>query len=217
VNGVNWKTDIELTNTQSRETTVSLVLPNAPDQPAMITTIGPHDTVRFHDIVAEAFGMDGVLSPLIVSTLGRRSVSINAVGYGVRGTEVFRPVPIAVSYADTYFPIRVLPGLAFNDDFRTNVGFANMSDQPATFTIALQRIPGRNVAVTRLTIPPSTLWHVAIQFLFPLITQGEDFTVLAETSSHNTYVYANVVDNATNSVVYVSPAVGTPNALGAAP
>ena len=217
MNGVTWRTDVELTNDQSRDATVALMLPTAPDQPAMITNISPGETVRFSDIVGQAFGMGRAMSPLLVSTMGRRSVAVRATVYGVRGTEVFPPEPITIERADTYFPIRYLPGLSFNDDYRTNVGLANLGDEPAAFTIALQRIPGRNVAVTRLTVPGNTLWHVAIQFLFPLITNGEDFSTLIETSSRNTYVYASVIENATNTAKFVNPSMGSGINIGLTP
>ena len=217
VNGVVWKTDVELTNDQSTEAIVSLILPTAPDQPAMITNISPGQTVRFSDIVGQAFGMDRAMSPLLISTMGRRSVAVRATAYGVRGAEVFRPEPITIERAETYFPIRYLPGLSFNDDYRTNVGLANLGDDAATFTLALQRIPGRNVAVTRVTVPGNTLWHIAIQFLFPLITQGEDFSMLIETSSRSTYVYASVIENETNTAKFVNPSIGSPINIGLTP
>ena len=217
MNGVTWRTDVELTNDQSQDATVSLILPAAPDQPAMITNISPGQTVRFTDIVSQAFGMERAMSPLLVSTMGRRSISVRATVYGVRGAEVFRPEPVTVERADTWFPIRYLPGLSFNDDYRTNVGLANLGDDPATFTIALQRIPGRNLAVTRLTVPGNTLWHVAIQYLFPLITNGEDFSTLIETSSRNTYVYASVIENATNTAKFIHPSIGSPINIGLTP
>jgi hypothetical protein len=210
VNGVTWKTDVELTNDQPREAIVSLVLPAAPDQPAMITTISPGATVRFTDIVGQAFGMDRALSPLLISTMGRRSVSVRATAYGVRGAEAFRPEPLSVERTDVFFPFRYLPGLSFNDEFRTNIGFANLGEEPATFVIALQRFTGRNVAVARLTLPSNTLWHIGIQFLFPLITKGEDFSALVETSSANTYVYASVIENETNSAKFVHASIGMP-------
>jgi len=217
MNGVVWKTDVELTNDQTRELVVSLILPTAPDQPAMITNISPGQTVRFSDIVGEAFGMDRAMSPLLVSTMGRRSVSVRATVYGTRGAEVFRPEPVEAERADAFFPVRYLPGLAFNDDFRTNIGLANLGDEPATFVLALQRITGRNVAVTRVTVPPNTLWHIAIQFLFPLITKGEDFSTLIETPSRNTFVYASVIENATNTAKFVHPSMGSPINLGLTP
>ncbi|MEO8036389.1 MAG: hypothetical protein ABI837_18275 [Acidobacteriota bacterium] len=209
-NGVRWKTDLELRNDGPAEATVSLVLPTAPDQPAMITTIAGGDTVRFSDVVGQAFGMESALSPLLVQTLGRRSVSIHASAYGVRGSEALRPEPITFSYNSPFYPIRTLYGLSFSDSYRTNVGIANLGETEAPVTLALQRIPGRYLAISRLVVPPNTLWHVPIQALFPLISDGDDFSILIETSSTATYVYASVIENATSTAKFVQPSLGSP-------
>ncbi|MBV9496001.1 MAG: hypothetical protein JOZ54_17270, partial [Acidobacteria bacterium] len=66
-----WRTDVFLRNDLRTEATVSLALPTAPDQPAVITTIPPGQTVSFPDIVGQTFGMDTVLSPLVIETMGR--------------------------------------------------------------------------------------------------------------------------------------------------
>jgi hypothetical protein len=36
---------------------------------------------------------------------------------------------------------------------------------------------------------------MSIQSLFPMISKGDDFTVVIETISRDTYVYASVIDN----------------------
>jgi hypothetical protein len=211
VNGpgdVRWKTDVELRNDLPTEATVSLVLPTAPDQPAIITTIGPGESVNFTDVVNEAFGIDAALSPLVVQTMGRRSVLVKATAYGVRGSEVFKPEPIDIHYGPTYFPIRVLPGLTFSSEYRTNIGLANLGESDAAFVLALQRLPGRNVAVTRIVVRPNTLWHFPLQSFFPVVTDGGNFTVIIECASPDTYVYASVIENATNTATFVQPTVG---------
>jgi len=210
-NNIRWKTDTELRNDQRSEATVSLTLPTAPDQPAVVTTIPPGDTVRFPDVVGETFGFDRVLSPLIVETLGRRSVTIRATAYGVRGTEVFRPQPIAIDYNNgSPTPLRILTGLSFSEDYRTNIGLANLGDTGATFTLALQRFSGRSIAVSRIPVAPNTLYHISIQSLFPTITAGNDFAIAVESTSRDTYVYASVVENATNTAQFVQPLVAAP-------
>ena len=206
--GVRWKTDVELRNDQRTEVTVALTLPAAPDQPAILTSIAPGDTLRFTDVVGQAFGMDSALSPLVVSTLGRRSVSIRATAYGVRGEEVFKPQPIAINYGSTFFPTRVLSGLSFSDEYRTNIGLANLGDRPAQLALALQRIPGRNIAVTRVVLGPNSLWHFSLNSFFPLVTDGGNFTVVVESLQPDTYVYASVIENATTTATFVQPTVG---------
>jgi hypothetical protein len=207
-NNIRWRTDIELRNDARTEATVSLALPTAPDQPAVITTIPPGQTVRFPDIVGETFGFERVLSPLVVETMGRRSVNIVATAYSMRGTETFQPQPITIDYQNLGGALlRMLSGLSFNDNYRTNIGLANLGTQQANFTLALRRLEGRNVAISRIPVAPNTLYHIAIQTLFPLITAGDDFSIVIESNSPDTYVYASVIDNQTNAAHFVQPLV----------
>jgi len=69
-------------------------------------------------------------------------------------------------------------------------------------------VPGRNLAVTRISIPPNALWHMSIQAAFPLITNGDHFAVVVETTSPETYTYASVIENATNVARFVQPGLG---------
>lgn len=205
-NGVRWKTDVDLVNDMNHEITVALSLPTTA-APSILLTLPPHSTQRFADVAAEAFGLETALSPMQVQTLGKRSVRITASVYGVRGSEVFRPAAIAIDYGNSYMPLRALHGLSFTDAFRTNIGIVNLGERPATITLALQRLEGRNVAVQRMTLQPNTISHLAIQSLFPLITKGDDFTVLVESGSRDTYAFASVIDNETNEAHFIQPAV----------
>ena len=208
-NAVRWKTDVELRNDMRQDVTITLMLPTVPDQPVIITSIPAGESLHYTDIVAEAFGLEAALSPLLVTTTGRRSVTVRATAYGTRGAETLPLQPIAVNYGSTYFALRALPGLSFNDAFRTNIGLANLSEREAVFVLALQRLPGRNLAVARIPMPPSSLWHAAIQQVFPLIREGENFTVVVETNNPETHVYASVIENTTNIAKFVQPTVAT--------
>jgi len=207
---VQWRTDVDLINTLGRDVMVMLSLPTAPDEPVILFPLPAGATQRFTDVIA-SFSMDRALSPLMVKTLNsKQPIRVSATVYAVKldapGTST-HPEPIAVAYADAFYPLRALYGLSFSDSFRTNVGLANLGDRAALFTIALQRVSGRNIAVTQLTVPPGTLWHTSIQALFPLITKGEDFSLLIETGSRETYVYASVIENSTNEARFIEPAI----------
>jgi len=213
---VRWKTEVEIYNDSRDEMFVALRLPTTIDQPTIAFTLGGGRTQRFADVIGEAFGLDSVLSPLIVETLGKRSVRVKARVYAVHSEGVTQGEPVPVTYAESGYPIRTLNGLSFSDVFRTNVGLVNLSDRDATFTLALQRVAGRNIAVTRLSLSPNSLSQTSIQTLFPLITKGDDFSVVVETSSANTYVYASVIENATSEARFIVPAIGATDAQYAA-
>ncbi len=211
MNNVRWKTDIDLYNDSRTEANVMLSLPTAPDQPFILVAIPPASGQHFGDIVAETFGMSETLSPLKIVTIeSARSVRVLATVYGVRDADVSPPASIAVTYGPSYGPLRTLNGLSFSDAFRTNIGLANLGEHEALFTLAIQRVPGRNLAVTRFPVGASTLIHTAVQSLFPMITKGDDFIVIVETSSPDTYIYASVIDNQTNETHFIQPAIGAP-------
>ncbi|HSY51771.1 MAG TPA: hypothetical protein VLC46_23415 [Thermoanaerobaculia bacterium] len=211
INNVRWKTDIDLFNDGKSEANVMLSLPTAPEQPFILVAIAPGAGQHFSDIVASTFGMDATLSPLKITTIeSARSVRVMASVYGVRDTDATLPEPIAVTNGTMYSPLRSLNGLSFSDTFRTNVGLANLGDSDAWFTLALQRVPGRNVAVTSFKVASNTLVQTSVQSLFPMITMGDDFTVLVETSSADTYIYASVVANDTNQMHYIQPVFSAP-------
>ncbi|HEV8435013.1 MAG TPA: hypothetical protein VGR95_16510 [Thermoanaerobaculia bacterium] len=210
--GVRWVTSLELRNNTGAPVEVWMLLPTTAEAPAFNRTLGPNETVVMSDVIAQAFGTTTALSPLKVITTGRHSVTVRANVYPVRADgQVLAAEPIAVDDRPSIYPVRSLPGLAFSDDFRTNIGLVNLSeDKSATFVLALQRLAGRNVAVSRITLPPESLSHTSIQSLFPLITSGNDFTIVVETASPDTFVYASVIDNNTTAARFIRPNVGVP-------
>jgi hypothetical protein len=209
--GVRWVTSVELRNDTGSPVEVWMLLPTTAEAQAFNRTLGPNETVVMSDVIGQAFGTTTALSPLKVITTGRRSVTVRASVYPFRNGEALAAEPITVDYGSKFYPVRSLPGLAFSDDLRTNIGLANLSDdKEATFVLALQRLPGRNLAVAHITLPPDSLTHTSIQTLFPLITNGTDFTVVVETASPQTYAYASVIDNNTSAAKFIHANVGLP-------
>lgn len=203
-----WLTDVELINDTGSPADVAIELTSVPDAPVFFLTLAPGQVQRFTDIVGQAFGLESALSPLRVSTGGRRPITVRANAYAVGGDGISPLQHIGVYGADTWFPMRVLDNLAFSDELRTNIGLANLGDRDADFLLALQRVPGRNVAVTYRRVAPGELHHISIQSLFPLITAGSGFSVVIETGSRQTHVYASVIRNSDNGAAFVAPRFG---------
>jgi hypothetical protein len=203
-----WLTDVEIANTSGLEVDVAIELVAVPEAPVFAFTLAPGQVQRFVDIVGQAFGIESALSPLRITNAGRRPVAVRASAYAVRGAEVSPPQELAAYSTGAYFPIRVLDNLSFSETYRTNVGLLNFGTTDAYFTLALQRVPGRNLAVTHITVPPATLQHMPIQSLFPLITEGHGFAIVVETGARETYVYASVIENTTSRGTFVTPRLG---------
>jgi hypothetical protein len=206
--GVRWRTELRIINNQNREMTVSLLLPTLGDDHFLVQTLGPGEGMAFHDVLLDVFGLDNVLAPLLISMTSARPAVVLATAFGQRADSETSPQPIAPLLATPSMPTRILGGLSFNEEFRTNIGLANLGSGAAQFTLALRRVEGRNVAVIEVVLPPNSLRHFPIQQLFPLITDGDNFTVLVDAPAANTYVYASVIDNNSSEARFVSPLLG---------
>ena len=207
---IRWRTDVELSNQTALPLDVAIELVAAPDAPLFLFTLAPGQSQRFTDVFGQAFGLQSGLSPLRVTTGARHSVNIRASAYAVSPADgsVSPLQPILVYGESTFYPIRILDGLAFSEYSRTNIGLMNFGEQDAEFVLALQKIPGRDIAVSRIRVGAGTLAHTSIQSLFPLITEGSGFSVVVETLDRTTHVYASVIDSATNGAVFVAPRIG---------
>jgi len=205
---IRWRTDVEIVNPTGLETDVAIELAAVPDAPVFVFTLGPGQSQRFTDIVVQAFGLESALSPLRITTPLHHSVVVRANAYAVRDGVASPFQPIDVYGRSTWYPVRVLDGLEFSDEFRTNIGLVNTGDQDADFVLALQRVPGRNVAVTHVRVNAGSLQHTSIQSLFPLITSGSGFSVVVESGSRDTHVYASVIENATNGAKFIPSRAG---------
>lgn len=203
-----WKTDLELHNDLRTEATVTISLPVVADQPILLFTIPPHGVQRFADVVGEAFALDNVLSPLVVQTLGGRSVRVVATAYSIQGTAISAPQPIPVMSASSFLPTRSLIGVSWSDSRRTNIGLVNLGDREAVFSIALRGENGETIAASRTVLPENAMWHMAVQLVFPAMRQGDNYTVVVETGSRDTYVYGSVIENNTNEARFLAPTVG---------
>jgi hypothetical protein len=202
-----WLTNVEIANSGAVDLDVALELPAVPSASPLFFTLSPGQVQRFPDIVGEAFGLPHAISPLRITTSSRRGVAVRAQAYPMNEPQA--PLqPLDVYDADVWFPVRILDGLAFTDAYRTNIGLVNLGTAPAEFVLALQRIPGRTIAVAHLRVEPDSMRHDSIQALFPLITAGTGFSVVVESGARDTYVYASVIESASSSGKFITPRVG---------
>lgn len=203
MNGVQWQTDVAIRNDQPTEMEIVLTLATAPDEPFFMTTIGAGQTLNLVDAVRETFGLSEMISPLVIQALGPRPPTVGATIYAVQDGKVSSPEFVPVAYGRTPPSVQSLSGLTVSDAFRTNVGIVNLSDSPAQFSMSLQRLEGRSLALRTLSLPPRSIIQAPIQALFPVITEGDNFQLLIESSVENTYCYASVVNNGDHHAVFV--------------
>jgi hypothetical protein len=208
VGDVQWRTEFSMVNDLQQSVDVILTLPTVGDEYLLGLTLQPGQAIHFPDLMGETFGLNGVLAPLLVATSGRRPLPIQTVVWGAKGTDSPHAQVIPVLYSTAAFPLQILSGLSFNQQFRTNIGLGNMASTAAEFVLALRRVEGRNVSVRSLVMPPNTLWQIPIQVLFPIITDGDNFSLAIQAPAADTYVYASVVGNDSAEARFVQPGVG---------
>lgn len=203
--GVRWATDVELRNPFGSAVTVALLLAAAPDGQFQIVTLESGQTVALPDIVRETFGIEGLLSPLIVRSEGTRSVTVTATIRGRGPDGAVRPQSQRVLYNEL-LPMRtVLNSLDMTKERRTNIGFGNIGDTPMRVTLALRRLAGRDVATRSLVLPPQSVGQVSLATLFPEVSSGENLSLICEYYGTTAYAYASVLRNDTHDGTFYSP------------
>jgi hypothetical protein len=203
--GVEWRTDVALRNDGAADVDVVLSLPAVAGQPFFLTTLSGGQSVVLADLVRETFGQVETISPLLVQTLAQRSVTVSAAIYPVTGGQLGSPEFLPTYYGGIGSGESQMSMLRLGDDYRTNIGFVNLGESDARFTVALRRLEGRNLAVMTLSVPAGGLIQIPLQLLFPLITEGNDFAVIADCGSDQTLAYASVIRNDTNEALFAQP------------
>jgi hypothetical protein len=200
-----WRTDIALRNDAAYAVEVVLTLPGVPDDPFFFTTIPAGGTISLPDVARSTFGSVGRLSPLRVTTLAPASVTVAAVVQGLTPDGPTEPQVLTVQYGETRSMLEAISGITINETFRTNLGLVNPTEEDALIVLALQKVAGRNIAVVRQSIPPLTHVQLPIQDFFPLLSEGENLTIVVEHTNPRAYVYASVIANATGNARYHGP------------
>ena len=204
--GILWRSDVALHNDSPEAVTV-VVSPLPIPELFQMRTLAPGESVVMENVAADSFGIARGVTPLLIQTLARRSVTIYATAYGILEG---RPTPrqiIPVLYDELPPSVQQLSSLAMNESLRTNIGLVNLGDEPALFTLALQRLAGRPLATQALIVPPTSSVHVPLNALFPLVTEGDDLTLLVDTLGPRTYAYASVVRNDTHEAYFIQPRI----------
>ena len=204
--GIEWRTQLFLSNDVSREVDVAVTLPGV-DGPFYFTSLAPGASVNFNDVIRETFGLDRAMGPLLIRTSGRFPVTAIASIYGVRDGNVVGVQRVPVLAQPPFGTLRLLSNLILSDNFRTNVGLVNYSERPVTFSAALQRISGRDVATTVMTVAPDSVTHMSMAGMFPLVSDGGTYSIVVEASSPQSFAYASVLNNDTNDARFVDGSV----------
>jgi len=168
VGGVGYRSDLRLTNPGPEAVAVDLVFtPTGPDGPgrraSRTVEIGPLGTVVLDDVVATAFGVEGVGS-LLVHTSGADVVGGSTIRIEAGAGDVLQEVPLVPLEAAQLHQSRLFP-LVNRPGVRTNVGFAAVLGERVMLELELWDAGWADVVARRtLAVPP--LGHVQLNRVF---------------------------------------------------
>jgi len=203
--GTLWRTEITLQNPTGADLFVVLRLVSDPEEAFFSTLIPAGDSLIFQDVSQEAFGKSGILSPLLIQTLADRSVTVNAFSVGIQPGRTSAPQQIPVLYGALPRRVMHIGPVTSDQSFRTNLGLVNVGDQPVSFTMSIQRIPGFNLAVHTLTVNPRSMVHSTLASLFPLLEEVSGVAIVVDPSAPDTYAYASTIRIADNQAWFFAP------------
>ncbi len=208
-----WRTDLELANLSDETVRVSLKLvlegrPADPADPYLAMDLSPHQSRRVDDVLyllAETlWGLSGGVGSVGVCVdageVAATSRTYNQTDHGTFG----QLVPgLPASAAAGVGQRAILTGLRHDPTFfRTNVGVANLSDQPITVDAVYSDPDGAVLGAATYELAP---WEYdQVNSAVPGAGTAGGFAVLTTTTPGARFLaYASVVDRGTDDPVYI--------------
>ncbi len=204
IGNVEWHSDLTLANDTQADIEVVLSYWGDPSHPFLMTSVAAGESMVFEDIAAETFGVAPSLGMLVVDTFGTGLLHVTASAYAFRDGHRFPLQPIATIEPSTRLAsTQKLTGLVYSNEYRTNIGLANLGSKEVTITLALQRLEGRNLSTETVVLAPESLLQTPIEELFPSLSHGSRLIVVADAPVASFYAYASVIENATHRARFV--------------
>ncbi|RLE28228.1 MAG: hypothetical protein DRJ65_00385 [Acidobacteria bacterium] len=199
-----WRSDVALLNTGEQTSTVTLRYHGNGGTLSMQENIGAGTQEVLGDIV-DSFGVSGSGALEVTSTqavvISSRTYNLSPEGtFGQSHTGVHSGVALATEESG------YLLGLAENSDFRTNIGFTNLSTGEATVGIELFTGAGEKVAEYSVELAAGE-WRLEIRpyaALAGLTDLDQGFARVTLESGKVIVALASVVDNRTNDPTTVA-------------
>lgn len=208
VGGSQWRTDFFARNRNASEgATVTIeLMPRDSDNSDRVSVsydLAAAEVLPLKDIVLSAFGEDSMAAALRVCGTEPLHVSTRTFNQSDGGTFGQAIPGLAASAAIGDGGTGWLIGLAESETFRTNIGFTNTSNSPASVKVTFFDGAGVELGTLDYTVPP--FGHRQISSPFGDVTGDEvtDGSVSVLVSDSDVIVYASVVDNATDDGTFL--------------
>jgi hypothetical protein len=196
-NSTAWTTDLSLTNNSLTAVTVDLVFrPEDGIARTRSVTLDAKQSMLLEDAVGPS-RFAGTNPP---SWLGQ--LEIRSSGNVSASAHIFTAAASGGTFGSTYegfdpsalSPTGSLTGLISSTRFRSNVAFANPSDQTASFDYVLRRMDGSIAATRHLDVAPHSTRQLSLGGDVAT-TAGDDRLSLGWSSNVPAYVGGSVIDN----------------------
>jgi len=218
--GSNWRTDLYMHNpTPAQMVIATLLYPNSETTPQGFTatknyTLNAGETIVIHDVVTDILPdlTDDFVGYIIFKKIlgsedenpfiGSRTYNLSPEG-GTFG----QYIPALSQGADFGAgQILYLTGLRQDDEWRTNIGFVNVSSTtPLVMNLTLYDPEGNPVRISQgYTVDPLSARQAKLTDIFGEIDVLAGTVRVEVTSGQGGYLYASVVDNGVNDGIFIT-------------
>jgi len=214
LSGTTWRTNLELLNRGSFESTVTVSLlvwdqdNSSPLQQQL--TVQPGQSVRYDNALQQLFGFSGAATLRIEGMGGNLLVNARTYNDDPAGTygQFIAGLPLdrAVQPGSTRHLIQLSQSASDTSGFRTNLGLVSASPFPITVDVELFLADGTSLGTLGVTLAPyeSTQLSRVFTMVTPSSVTDGYLTVTSATPGAVFFAYASVVDNASGDPVFVT-------------
>ncbi|MEN8164268.1 MAG: PKD domain-containing protein, partial [Acidobacteriota bacterium] len=205
--GTNWVSDLVLWNPSGSTVNANLFFLESErdnsDVQGRSVSIESWHSIKFGDVVGTVFGRNRAAGAILVGGNQQLKTSLRTYNDAASGT--FGQFIAGLAAGEAIGPAQParLIQLTRNDDYRTNIGFSNASDNTVTVNVDLYRNDGSQIATHSYEIEPFGFF----QKTDIIGTDVEDAYAIVESSTPDAdyFTYASVVDNRTGDPVFIMP------------
>jgi hypothetical protein len=206
VNNTNWRTDLRIVNPGSSAADATLyLLPQDSDNGArsqhVALSIPPLGQLSVTDVLAAKFNFTGSAALLVDSSQTALVVASRTYNQAASGATYGQFIPgVPVTQALKANEIGQLIYVSKSDDYRTNVGFANVTALHTAVSIALY--DGNNAVLGSKAFDLLPYGQIQVNDVFAAVGAAPAAVARAEvTSGTDTVAYCSVIDNHTGDPI----------------
>ena len=207
--GTNWRTDVVLHNPGTRDASVALFFlekgRDNGDAAGRVVTVRRQTSVALDDVVEDFFGRGDTAGAILVASdqpLQVTSRTYNDVPEGTFGQ--FIPGIPALGAVGQGEEVRLIQ-LTRNEDFRTNIGFANLADRQITLRVSLYDANGNSLGEKSFSVPAFGFYQKTDIFGSGAVVEDAWAVVRSDTPGAAFFAYGSVVDEHSGDPVLILP------------